>query len=73
MPPEGYDERNRKDLFSYWGLPFYSMNYPDGSGIETRTKAFVQAELEAALEVEDYEQAVVLRDELKAMSDIEFA
>lgn len=72
MPPEGYDERSRKDLFNYWGLPQYKMNYPDGSGFETRTKAFVQSELDEALELEDYLRAAVLRDELKAMSDIEF-
>lgn len=60
MPPEDYPNY-------WWGLPRYNMNYPDGSGFETRTKAFVQAELEKALEVEDYEQAIILRDELKTM------
>jgi len=60
MPPEDYPNY-------WWGLPYYPMNYPDSSGIETRTKEFVQSELNAALKVEDYERAAVLRDELKTM------
>lgn len=64
MPPEGYNDYAK----GWWnGLHFYHMNYPDGSGVETRTKEYVQRELEAALEVEDYERACILRDEIKAM------
>lgn len=53
MPPENYYPR-WDDLYFQWG-------------VETRTKAVVQSELEHALEIEDYERAAVLRDELKAM------
>lgn len=48
----------------YGDLPW---DYPD-FGAETRTKATVQRELEEALDIEDYERAAVLRDELKAMA-----
>lgn len=42
-------------------------DYPD-FGAETRTKEVVQAEMEDAVKVEDYERAAMLRDELKAMA-----
>ena len=61
------NEADEQGYRSLWGMPYYPMNYPDGSGIETRTKAFVQGELQAALDVENYERAAELRDELKTM------
>ena len=63
MPHEA-DEQGYRSLF---GMPYYPFYYPDGSGIETRTKAFVEEELKAALEIENYERAAELRDELKEM------
>ena len=39
----------------------------DYPGVETRTKAVVQRELEETLAIENYERAAVLRDELKGM------
>lgn len=63
MPLES-DEQGYRSIY---GMPYYNFYYPDGSGIETRTKAFVENELKQALDVEDYERAAELRDELKTM------
>lgn len=64
MPPEGYHPRRGYE--SVWGMPYYPMFYPDGSARSLRTKAEIQSDLEAALDVENYELAAKLRDELFA-------
>lgn len=63
MPPEGYEHGYR----SWGGMPYYPMNYPDGSWNGKRSKEAVQSELNAAVEAENYELAAKLRDELNDM------
>lgn len=48
----------------YNSWDYLPWDYP---GVETRTRAVVQREMEDAVAIEDYERAAVLRDELKGM------
>lgn len=67
MPPEGYQEADEHGYRSIFGMPYYSFYYPDNSPRTIRTKEGVQSELEAALAVENYEEAAKLRDEMKTL------
>jgi hypothetical protein len=67
MPPEGH-EADEQGYRSVFGMPYYPFYYPDNSPRTIRSKKQVQSELNAALEVENYEQAAKLRDEMKQLS-----
>lgn len=61
------DEADEQGYRSLWGMPYSPHYYIAHPGIETRTRAVVQAELDEAVEAEHYERAAELRDELKTM------